>query len=71
MKIEGYFVKSEPLVLHFEEDRMLEPPALNRLKARVQGQILFIGDYWLTVSEARALRDWITAALPVDGGGKP
>lgn len=58
-----YFKHSDSLVIHFEADRRFEP-VTSRLKASVQGQILFIGDYWLTVAEARALRDWLSSVLP-------
>lgn len=58
-----HFTASEPLVIHFDSDRYTQP-VVHRLKARVQGQILFIGDYWLTVDEARALRNWLTNVLP-------
>jgi hypothetical protein len=56
------FKTVEPLIIH-DETRTIEP-SISRLKARVQGQILFIGDYWLTMTEATALRDWLTAVLP-------
>ena len=52
----------EPLVIHFESDRTVEP-VCNRLKARVQGQVVFIGDYWLYAHEAKALRDWLNQVL--------
>mgnify|MGYP001612656407 CR=1 FL=1 len=29
------------------------------LKVSTQGQILFLGRYWMTVAEARQLRDWL------------
>ena len=57
------FKEAEPLVLHFDEERMVTP-SFHRLRATVQGQILFIGDYWLTVAEARSLRDWLNTVLP-------
>ena len=54
--------EAEPLVIHFDKDRTMEP-VCNRLKARVQGQIVFIGDYWLYAHEAAALRDWLSKVL--------
>ena len=57
------FNKSEPLLIAFDAARMITP-SFHGLRVRVQGQILFIGDYWLTVAESRALRDWLTEVLP-------
>ena len=59
-----YFKHSDEISIHFEEERIRPQPTISRLRASVQGQIMFIGDYWLTVAEARALRDWISKALP-------
>ena len=65
-----HFKTAEPLIIH-DETRTIEP-SISRLRARVQGSILFIGDYWLTVPEAAALRDWLTMVLPaVDRKGEP
>jgi hypothetical protein len=55
--------KVEPLVVEFDEERMT-PPSVNYLRAHVQGQIVFIGHYWMYETEARALRDWLTKVLP-------
>lgn len=60
---------SKELLIH-DEARTIEP-TVHRLKARVQGEIVFIGDYWLTMAETRSLRDWLTASLPADTGDKP
>ena len=57
------FKPVEPLVIHFDEDRTIEP-SFHRLKATVQGSVLFIGDYWLMPAEARALRDWLNKVVP-------
>ncbi len=63
MNTDEHFKKSEPLEIHFEEARQYEP-SMHKLKARVNGAIVFLGDYWLTVPEARALRDWLNKVLP-------
>lgn len=59
-----YFKHSDEISIHFEEERIRPQPTINRLRASVQGQIMFIGDYWLTVQEARALRDWMDLVIP-------
>lgn len=56
--------KAEPLVIDFAEERMLTQPRVNRLRAHVQGQIVFIGHYWMYEAEARALRDWLNQVIP-------
>lgn len=53
---------ADDLVIH-TEDRVVTP-TFHRLRARVQGQIVFIGDYWLTAAEAESLRDWLSNVLP-------
>ena len=57
------FKDAEEFSLRFEE-RMQQAPTFERLRARVQGQVLFIGAYWMYVPEARALRDWLNKVLP-------
>jgi hypothetical protein len=57
------FNKAEEFSLRFEE-RIPQPPTFERLRARTQGQILFLGAYWMYVHEARALRDWLNKVLP-------
>lgn len=63
------FNKADDFSLKFEE-RIPSPPTFERLRARVQGQCLFLGCYWMYVHEARALRDWLNKVLPADGEGK-
>ena len=58
------FKQAEEFSLQFEEQRAQSPPTFERLRARVQGQVLFIGAYWMYVHEARALRDWLNKVLP-------
>lgn len=60
---EERFNEAEPFSLRCEE-RIPSPPTFERLSARVQGQILFLGAYWMYVHEARALRDWLNKVLP-------
>lgn len=60
---EENFKPADPLVVHFDKARTITP-SFSRLQAWTQGQILFIGDYWLTVDEARSLRDWLNKVLP-------
>jgi hypothetical protein len=57
------FKSAEPLDLKFEDPRY-SPPAVHGLRAFVQGSIVFVGDNWFYVEEARALRDWLTKVLP-------
>jgi hypothetical protein len=57
------FRDAEEFTLRFEE-RVPSPPTFERLRARAQGQCLFIGAYWMYVHEARALRDWLNKVLP-------
>ena len=54
---------ADDLVIH-TEDRTLVTPTFNRLRARVQGQVIFIGDYWLMEDEARELLAWLGKVLP-------
>lgn len=60
---EEYPKPAEPLVIHFEDDRAVSRSD-TRLKAHVQGSVIFIGDYWLLPTEARALRDWLNKVVP-------
>jgi len=62
-KREETFNKADDFSLHFEE-RIPSPPTFERLRAKVQGQCLFLGAYWMYVHEARALRDWLNKVLP-------
>lgn len=55
--------QAEPLLLKFDKDRVVSP-FVSGLKASVQGQIIFIGDYWLVESEARELLAWLGKVLP-------
>lgn len=55
--------KIDPLIIEFVEERMTQP-SVNYLRAHVQGQIVFIGHYWMYEAEARALRDWLNQVLP-------
>lgn len=57
------FNQAEEFSLQFEE-RVPSPPTFERLRARVQGQVLFLGAYWMYVDEARQLRDWLNKVLP-------
>lgn len=52
-----------PLVIDFAEERQTVS-SNNRLRAYAQGQIVFIGHYWMYEDEARALRDWLNQVLP-------
>ena len=60
---EERFKEAEEFSLRFEE-RALQPPTFERLRARVQGQVLFLGSYWMYAHEARALRDWLNKVIP-------
>lgn len=53
----------DPLLIEFSEERMVSP-SVNGLRAHVQGQIVFVGHYWMYEAEARALRDWLNQVLP-------
>lgn len=55
--------KADPLVIDFSEERFT-PPSVYSLRAHVQGQLVFIGQYWMYETEARALRDWLNKVLP-------
>jgi hypothetical protein len=57
------FKPTEEFSLRFEE-RTLQSPTFERLRASVQGQVLFLGAYWMYVPEARELRDWLNKVLP-------
>lgn len=57
------FNQADEFVLRFDP-RVGSPPTFERLRARVQGQMLFLGAYWMYVHEARALRDWLNKVLP-------
>lgn len=57
------FKSNEEFALTFEE-RHPSPPTFERLRCRTQGQILFLGTYWMYEHEARALRDWLDKVLP-------
>lgn len=57
------FNKAEEFSLTFEQ-RQQSPPSFERLRARVEGGVLFLGAYWMYVHEARALRDWLNKVLP-------
>lgn len=59
------FNADEEFALTFET-RMEQPPSFERLRCRTQGQILFLGAYWMYEHEARALRDWLNKVLPND-----
>ena len=63
MTIDQQFNPAEEFSLTFET-RMEQPPTFERLRARVQGQVLFLGAYWMYVPEARLLRDWLNKVLP-------
>lgn len=58
------FNEAEPFSLASFEPRMQSPPTFERLNARVQGGVLFLGAYWMYVHEARALRDWLNKVVP-------
>ena len=60
---EERFESDEEFSLTFEQ-RFEQPPAFERLRCRTQGQILFVGAYWMYAHEARALRDWLNKVLP-------
>lgn len=51
------------LIIDFAEERYT-PSSVNRLRAHVQGEIVFIGRYWMRKAEARALSDWLNKVLP-------
>jgi len=52
----------DSLDIKFDTRRIYEP-AHHGLRAWKQGQVIFIGEYWLEVSEAKKLRDWLDLAL--------
>ena len=64
MSTDEQFKKYEEFSLKCPEERVMSPPTFERLRARTQGQILFLGCYWMYVHEARALRDWLNEVLP-------
>lgn len=57
------FKSDEEFSLAFDS-RVKQPPTFERLRCRTQGQILFVGCYWMYEHEARALRDWLNKVLP-------
>jgi hypothetical protein len=61
---EERFKTDENFALSFDEARREHPPTFERLRCRTQGQILFLGAYWMYAHEARALRDWLNKVLP-------
>jgi hypothetical protein len=61
--VSEHFNTTDDLVIDFDKERMVEP-SFTRLRAHVRGQILFVGHYWITVPEARALRDYLNQVLP-------
>lgn len=58
------FKTDETFSLTFDDQRVEQPPTFERLQCRTQGQVLFVGSYWMYAHEARALRDWLTKVLP-------
>ena len=58
------FKANDDFSLAFDDQRVENAPTFNRLQCRTQGQILFVGCYWMYAHEARALRDWLTKVLP-------
>lgn len=59
------FNEAEDFSLVFEQ-RQKSPPAFERIRASVQGEVLFLGAYWMYAHEARAFRDWLNKVLPND-----
>jgi hypothetical protein len=53
---EKLFNKAEPLTV--------ATPSAPFLRVYTQGQILFFGHYWMTLTDAIALRDWLNKVLP-------
>jgi hypothetical protein len=64
MTTDERFKADETFSLKFDDQRVEQPPTFERLQCRTQGQILFVGCYWMYAHEARALRDWLTKVLP-------
>lgn len=62
-KTDESFVANESFSLTFDS-RVEQPPTFERLQCRTQGQILFLGCYWMYAHEASALRDWLNKVLP-------
>lgn len=56
-------IRIEPLDIKFGERSIHEPGHYGGFRAHVQGEIIFIGDYWLDLTQAEALRNWLSRVL--------